>query len=181
MRNANIISIAFACFAFTSCKQNKTPTCIDQKCRLMATHPAGSKYLLPTAFTPNGDGRNDVFRILPAAALNASSYEIHILDGKGEVIYAMYKDTPPWNGVDSRTGKPCNPGCYDVVFGAVSKTDTDSFSISADGFSYVSLLSGHADGCLDLMCLSEHSLTFEDQVDPKTGYRIMPTAENICD
>lgn len=64
-----------------------------------------SNYLLPNAFTPNGDSHNDVFpkvvfrngKWVPFIT-GATDYEMSIYDRWGRLVYACNGDSPPWNG-----------------------------------------------------------------------------------
>ncbi len=63
--------------------------------------------VFPTAFTPNGDGLNDIF--LPVHG-PISTYEIIILNRNGVVVYKSNNIDEGWDG--TRNGKPCLPGMY---------------------------------------------------------------------
>ena len=67
-------------------------------------------YELPNVFTPNGDGKNDVFHPFPYSYVQ--SIDITIYDRWGLV---MYKTTDPnvnWNGRLNNTGNDCPDGVY---------------------------------------------------------------------
>lgn len=51
---------------------------------------------MPNAFTPNGDGKNDVFRIPPRALLNLQ--EFSIFNSWGEVVFSTSDRAAGWNG-----------------------------------------------------------------------------------
>jgi gliding motility-associated-like protein len=71
---------------------------------VVATSPV---VIFPTAFTPNGDGLNDIF--VPIHGY-LSSYEIVILNRNGVVVYRSTNIDEGWDG--TRNGKPCLPGMY---------------------------------------------------------------------
>ncbi|MDX1907246.1 MAG: gliding motility-associated C-terminal domain-containing protein [Bacteroidia bacterium] len=50
-----------------------------------------------TAFSPNGDGINDVFDIQHECAF--SSYELRIYDMAGHLIFSSAEGHPTWNGM----------------------------------------------------------------------------------
>ncbi len=52
--------------------------------------------LLPNAFTPNGDGRNDVFR--PLHACDMEQYTMKIFNRYGELVYLNRDPLLGWNG-----------------------------------------------------------------------------------
>ena len=54
-----------------------------------------SNLWLPTAFSPNGDGTNDLFHVVP---LNVSSFTIDILDRWGLKIWTGDEGNPSWDG-----------------------------------------------------------------------------------
>ena len=57
---------------------------------------AGNKILIPTAFTPNGDGMNDVWEINTLAGNNEVIVEIY--NRWGEIIFYSKGYPEPWNG-----------------------------------------------------------------------------------
>ena len=63
--------------------------------------------VFPTAFTPNGDGINDIF--VPIHGV-IPEYEIIILNRNGVVVYRSNNIDEGWDG--TRNGKPCLPGMY---------------------------------------------------------------------
>ncbi|MCQ2976019.1 MAG: PKD domain-containing protein [Bacteroidales bacterium] len=63
--------------------------------------------VFPNAFTPNGDGINDVFKPIHGDIAN---YKIVILDKKGAIMYRGTDIDEGWDG--TRNGKPCPNGVY---------------------------------------------------------------------
>jgi gliding motility-associated-like protein len=51
---------------------------------------------VPTAFTPNGDGKNDVFR--PLLFGNVSQYRLTVYNRWGEVVYQTTEPQKGWDG-----------------------------------------------------------------------------------
>ncbi|MBX5438001.1 MAG: gliding motility-associated C-terminal domain-containing protein [Thermoflavifilum sp.] len=64
--------------------------------------------LMPNAFTPNGDGKNDVFRPKQTFALRA--FEMSIFNRWGEEIFYTEDPLTGWDG--SCKGHPCPMGTY---------------------------------------------------------------------
>lgn len=62
---------------------------------------------IPTAFTPNGDGRNDRFR--PRGAIDGS-FRMYIFNQWGEQIYFTQDPVAGWDG--TRNGLPVHNGTY---------------------------------------------------------------------
>ena len=66
---------------------------------------------MPTAFTPDGDGLNDVFRIPPSARINLAEFSIYDRWGN-----RLFTTTDPSKGWDGKTGSlPRGPGMYVYV------------------------------------------------------------------
>ena len=63
---------------------------------------------LPSAFTPNGDGRNDIFR--PVFAGAASHFKFAIFDRWGRQVFESSNPSEGWNG--SAGGRPQPEGVY---------------------------------------------------------------------
>ncbi|MFI5221913.1 MAG: gliding motility-associated C-terminal domain-containing protein, partial [Bacteroidia bacterium] len=66
---------------------NKDTTLVEEKC--------GSKIYIPNAFTPNGDGINDVFYV---HSRSLETFEIQIYDRWGEKIFSSTDITKGWDG-----------------------------------------------------------------------------------
>ncbi|MFN3951961.1 MAG: PKD domain-containing protein [Thermaurantimonas sp.] len=73
---------------------------------------------IPNAFTPNGDGINDVFTV---SVTGIVSYEISILNRWGEVIYQSTNPSDFWDG--THQGKKVPAGIYQYVIRAVDFQD----------------------------------------------------------
>lgn len=67
-----------------------------------------NSFYMPNAFTPNDDGKNDVFRI-PERSL-ASLQEFSVYDRWGERVFNTTDKRISWNGY--RNGKRCAAGTY---------------------------------------------------------------------
>jgi gliding motility-associated-like protein len=63
---------------------------------------------MPNAFTPNGDGRNDLFRIPPGIPVTAVRFEV--FDRWGTRVFAGEGNDVAWNGTFG--GKPQPAGSY---------------------------------------------------------------------
>lgn len=81
--------------------------CQDTFQRLLYVRPFGGIFI-PTAFTPNGDGVNDVFLIVaPPFALS----RLRIYDRWGALIREITSQPPQWDGLTSN-GSPVPEGVY---------------------------------------------------------------------
>ena len=74
--------------------------------------------LFPNAFTPNGDGRNDQFKILNA--FNLQDYSLSVYNRWGQMVYSTTDFRQGWNG--EVKGKPQDPGTF-VYFCKYKKDD----------------------------------------------------------
>jgi gliding motility-associated-like protein len=70
--------------------------CIDTICREIVLE---GEFLLwvPNAFTPDGDGRNEVFQPIVAGA-NPNEYSFRIFDRWGQLVFETTKLDEPWSG-----------------------------------------------------------------------------------
>ena len=69
---------------------------------------------IPTAFSPNGDGRNDLFRTLFQCA--NESYQIRIYDRWGQVVYQAFDDTDGWDGTYKNIAQPIGVYVYFILY-----------------------------------------------------------------
>ena len=76
----------------------------DIKIRYMA----GPEIYVPTAFTPNGDGVNDVFRPLPVGITKLESFRVY--NRWGEEVYSTNEYMKGWDG--TRRGQRIDSGTY---------------------------------------------------------------------
>lgn len=73
----------------------------------------GQEYVMfvPTAFTPNGDGMNDVF--LPAnTGVDADDFTFMIFDRWGKKVFESKDKGLGWDGTNTETGEPAPGGVY---------------------------------------------------------------------
>jgi gliding motility-associated-like protein len=54
---------------------------------------------IPNAFTPNGDGHNDVWRPVFDDTLTIKQYNLEIYDGSGTLIFSTMNPEDGWNGL----------------------------------------------------------------------------------
>ena len=67
----------------------------------------------PTAFTPNGDGLNDVFKYYGNDIL---AIEIQVFDRWGDIVYESNDVDFKWNGSNKENGHECKLGIYVVKY-----------------------------------------------------------------
>jgi gliding motility-associated-like protein len=89
-----------------------TKGCIDSTSLLLQDIQQCCQFTYPTAFTPNGDGKNDYFRIAPYG--NLFSYKLAIYNRFGQMVHLSYSPWQPWDGTFN--GQPCDIGTYYYYF-----------------------------------------------------------------
>jgi len=72
--------------------------------------------LLPNAFTPNGDGVNDVFK---GVLRNFATFEFLIYDRWGSLVFTANTETFGWDG--TQNGEALPPGIYPYILKAQGK------------------------------------------------------------
>lgn len=68
------------------------------------------KPVSPSAFTPNNDGKNDIFLPLLNKNCEARHYELMIYNRYGQLVFTTNDPNTGWNG--SHAGKPADLGVY---------------------------------------------------------------------
>jgi gliding motility-associated-like protein len=88
--------------------------------------PTSSEVFVPNAFTPNGDGKNDVFTAIGPAI---KDLELRVFNQWGQQIFATQDKTRGWTGLFN--GEPQPAGVYIYVIkatlyggGVISKKGT---------------------------------------------------------
>lgn len=77
----------------------------------------GPAYYIPNAFTPNGDGLNDIFRPIPVG-IQSTTY-FRIFDRYGQVVFETTQFLKGWDG--TYKGKKQPPGTYVWMIKGVDK------------------------------------------------------------
>lgn len=68
---------------------------------------------IPGSFSPDGDGLNDVFKIVIE---NEQFFLLTIYDKQGKMVFQSNSKENTWDGKDFRNGNPCLPGTYNWIF-----------------------------------------------------------------
>ncbi len=128
---------------------------------------SGLYYFLPTAFTPNSDGINDVFYLI-YDKLNVDSSSITIWDMSGKGVFKG-PITQGWDGRDLN-GNKCPAGGYPVYV----KIWTLSGKV-IDMCTCVTILTYKGN------CISTNGYTYYlgDQLDITKGF-VNPTTDHLC-
>jgi gliding motility-associated-like protein len=69
---------------------------------------AGPEIYIPTGFSPNGDGQNDIFRPLPVGIVQLEFFRVY--DRWGKLMFATSKYMQGWDG--NFNGQPAAVGSY---------------------------------------------------------------------
>jgi gliding motility-associated-like protein len=75
----------------------KFPGCVLRDSILVLVKDCPESFFAPSAFSPNGDGRNDQFRPLISGALK--SYEFSIYNRWGDLVFHTKNKQAGWNGM----------------------------------------------------------------------------------
>lgn len=81
---------------------------------------------IPTAFTPNNDGKNDIFYI---RGKGKASFELYIFDRSGELLYHSTNPDEGWDGTIQGTGRKLPSGAY-VYHTKGEYTDGEIFNMT---------------------------------------------------
>ena len=190
MRNLCILAglIIFGFTAIPGCKKpnnNSEPTAsntdstfiknLAASCAHVFTGQGDSgTYFLPTAFTPNGDGINDVYGLLGMHP-SFTSYQLTIYRTNGIKVFQTTSATTSWQGFDTTGAK-----CTDYKYYVKIKYTTPGLH-SADTGTFLFLLpTDTTHHCVTRVVADTASYKFPDQFDPLTGAFSFTTNEAFC-
>ncbi len=102
--------------------------CVDQLCRVYEVRENFVVYI-PTAFTPNGDGINDLF-FVEGRDIDPNNFLLQVFNRNGEIVFESTDPTLKWDG-----GEPAHEYyaqnevyVYRVVIGALANSETREFT-----------------------------------------------------
>jgi gliding motility-associated-like protein len=128
--------------------------------------------LVPTAFTPNGDGRNDLFRIV-GSNFSGTEYSVAIYQHNGDLMFYSTNPGQPWDGRD-QSGNISTGYLH-----AVQIRYTNFQNEVRDTCTYLYLIPS-GNGCVQAVAQDVANYIFEDQIDPATGQHPYTTGEVYC-
>ncbi len=129
---------------------------------------------LPTAFTPNGDGKNDIYRPIGAYLDSFLSFQMSIY-ATDTLIYQSSNIDSGWDGTDVYKRK-CTGYRYDVRINIKYPNGKTSSNCT-----YVFLVpTNPVNGCIQKMNTDALLYKFADQYNDTTGMVVYPTAEFYC-
>lgn len=76
--------------------------------------PNGCQLAIPTAFSPNGDGKNDLFRAISYCVV--PKFTMRVYNRWGELVFETNDITEGWNGVFRNTQQPMGVFVYYIEY-----------------------------------------------------------------
>ncbi|HHG84233.1 MAG TPA: T9SS type B sorting domain-containing protein, partial [Bacteroidetes bacterium] len=73
-----------------------------------------AEFIIPNTFTPNGDGRNDIFEIVGIAQFPNNN--LKVFNRWGNLVYEKDKYDNSWNGTNWKNGVSLPDGAYFYIF-----------------------------------------------------------------
>ena len=86
-----------------------TNNCTATDSVLVSFEECGSCFVIPNAFSPNADGKNDLFRQF-TDCVDIEDFKLTIIDRWGQVLYISDDPLQGWDGTFQ--GKPQEIGTY---------------------------------------------------------------------
>ncbi len=168
--------LLFCAITIVSCKKRDTSNNSAAFCKAtgpMIYQKGNSELLLPDAFTPNGDGKNDVF--LPVMKnIDTASYSLTVVQGLDAVFFHTTNPTEGWGGL-TQTAVNYTPGLYEV---SIHFKTTDGTEI--DGCNFVTVPgTDESRHCILTKSSAYHFADQADPANPAAGFKF-PTAEIAC-
>jgi gliding motility-associated-like protein len=80
----------------------------DSHSKILIRRFAGPELYIPTAFSPNGDGLNDVLRVFPVGIRTFHFFAVY--NRYGQVLFQTTDYSKGWDGTVN--GKKAEPGTY---------------------------------------------------------------------
>jgi len=174
---------------FTACKKgDDSTTPFSMSCPTKAVpiyfSYQGAGVVLPSGFTPNGDGKNDVLRFFGFDSATVKAMTLRVVDGTGNTLFTTTTPFKGWDGMNTSTGKPYPTAQYRIEYDGILNGKGLKADSTVKGHTCVWLFGQHPTqtGCVqapsDVSILND--IKFEDQFDPFTLASPYTTAENFC-
>ncbi len=180
-----VLALAFGAWMLTpACKgKDETTAPIDLLECPADPKPVGGlggrgSILLPNAFSPNGDGRNDMFRAVSTDTGATRNYNVRIVRSDGVIVKTLTRLSDSWDGYDASAGKPHAPGRYRVDYGILLHGGTGT-DVTLNGHFCLKLYGTDSSGCL-IRQGDPSGDVFEDMIDPAKAEVKYTTADRFC-
>jgi len=186
--------LSLGCIIYPGCKKPKTTNTIPKTDTLSAfadslkrtcTTPFvgpgdSSDIYLPTAFTPNGDGVNDLYKIIGVDCSVAgyfSSFQLTVYDTLGNLVFQTTSPLQYWEGTDTATGRQSTKYKFYVE---LAYTTAGGKTGNKGTFLFLPATNTTL-GCINAIPADSSSYEFPDQINPITGFnRAMSSNEVYC-
>lgn len=86
------------------------------------------RMMMPNVFSPNSDGKNDIF--IPKFTTDAVNYSFSIFNRWGQRIFKGEKSDMGWDGTED--GKPADPGVYYYTISYICERGNQQFEVHGD-------------------------------------------------
>jgi gliding motility-associated-like protein len=172
-----------------SCRKSSnnsyTPSALADSLRKNCTHPFvgegdSSNIYLPTAFTPNGNGLNDVYRVVGRELFptSFSNFLLTVYDTTGRLMFRSTDPSEGWEGYDSVTHKVSIKYkfyvelAYNMISGKSASAGTFVYLLPTDSLA----------GCVEFKATDSSTYIFESQFDATIpGFNTSwPSYETYC-
>ena len=123
----------------------------------------------PNIFTPNGDGMNDVFVVIPR---NDNAFSLIIRNEADSVVFSTSNWYHAWNGIDPTVnGSVPTAGRYHYFINVIGTSDAQ---LSGNYVIYV--VTDHTSPCFS----TQVPPVFGDQFDPRQCGPVYPSNDVVC-
>lgn len=92
--------------------------------------PCCEEVFIPNAFSPNGDGNNDVFRMTTATGIELIQFDVY--DRWGVRVWGTNNFRAAWDGTYINTGKDANVNTYYYIMRYICMTDGKTYTKKGD-------------------------------------------------
>lgn len=163
-----LFATVFSCKKIICCPSPQPATYCSFQSNVLSLRYDSCYYVLPTAFTPNGDGTNDILR---GHSNNvAGTYSFTVVDASNNTIFTTTDLYASWNG--NITSAPI----YDNYIVRLHVEFADGKKIDTCCNIHLSIYN-RSTGCIPV---DTTTMSFEDQFDPSTWTLKYKTNENVC-
>jgi len=177
----------FCVLVFTACKKSDSTAVVKQlDCPTEVKPVVGwlqGGFLLPNAFSPNGDGKNDLLQLIMTDSLAVRNSSISFSDSAGNTLYTLTQPGASWNGVNPVTHTYYPPGIYRADYTIVLNGKGVMPDSTISGHNCIWLIGNQATqpGYVQLPADSSvlKYLVFPDMVDPHTLQHPYSTGETF--